>query len=87
MGVRRQGQGLGEEASLRQQGQAASPGQAEATPEATLMGLLLIIIGLVLMIVGYGLIGLILLILGLVLLFAPGPWYGYGYWRGRRGPP
>lgn len=51
------------------------------------MGLLLLILGLVLLLIGYGLIGLILIILGIVLLFAPGPFYGYGWYRGRRGPP
>jgi len=54
-----------------------------------MMGLLLIILGLVLWLgLGYGLLGLILLIIGICLLFAPWPSaYGYGYYRGRRGPP
>lgn len=52
------------------------------------MGLILIIVGLLLWLLGgYFLIGIILIIIGLVLLFAPGPWYGYGWYRGRRGPP
>lgn len=51
------------------------------------MGLVLIAIGVVLLVLGYFIIGLVLLVLGLVLLFAPGPWYGYGWYRGRRGPP
>jgi hypothetical protein len=51
------------------------------------MGLILVIVGLLLWLLGgYFLIGIILLIVGLILLFAPGPFYGYGYWRGRRGP-
>jgi hypothetical protein len=50
------------------------------------MGLLLIVFGVVLMAIGYSLIGLILLVVGLILLFAPGPFYGCGYWRDRRGP-
>lgn len=50
------------------------------------MGLVLLIIGLILLLFGYALIGLILIIVGLVLMFAPGPFYGYGYWRDRRGP-
>ena len=51
------------------------------------MGLILVIVGLLLWLLGgYFLIGIILLIVGLILLFAPGPFYGYCYWRGRRGP-
>jgi hypothetical protein len=51
------------------------------------MGLILVIVGLLLWLLGgYFLIGLILLIVGLILLFAPGPFYGYGWYRGRRGP-
>ena len=49
------------------------------------MGLLLVILGLVLLLVGYALIGIILLVIGLVLLFAPGPFYGVPYWRRSRG--
>jgi hypothetical protein len=46
------------------------------------MGFALVVIGIVLMVVGYFIIGLILLILGLIIGFgAPGP---YGV-RGRRG--
>lgn len=52
------------------------------------MGLILVVVGLLLWLVGgYFIAGLILLVIGAILLFAPGPWYGYGYWRGRRGPP
>jgi hypothetical protein len=50
------------------------------------MGGLLVILGVVLLLVGYFTLGVILLVIGLVLLFAPGPFYGYPYWRGRRGP-
>jgi membrane-bound ClpP family serine protease len=54
------------------------------------MGLILVIAGLLLWLVGgYFVAGLILLVIGVVLLFAPGPWYGYGWYRGRgrRGAP
>lgn len=52
------------------------------------MGLLLILIGLLLwLLAGWFVVGLILIVLGVVLLFAPGPWYGYGWYRGRRAPP
>jgi hypothetical protein len=53
------------------------------------MGLILIIAGLLLWLLGgYFVIGIILIVIGLLLLFAPWPGaYGYGYWRGRRGPP
>lgn len=53
------------------------------------MGVLLIIAGLLLWLLGgYFVIGLVLIVLGVLLLFAPWPGaYGYGYWRGRRGPP
>ena len=52
------------------------------------MGLILIIAGLLLWLLGgYFIIGLVLIILGVLLLFAPWPGaYGYGYYRGRRGP-
>lgn len=44
------------------------------------MALPLILIGVILLFLGYGLLGLILLILGLVFLFGypmgPGPYYG-----------
>lgn len=50
------------------------------------MGLVLIIAGLLLWLLGgYVIVGVVLLVIGLVLLFAPGPWYGYGWYRGRRG--
>jgi hypothetical protein len=55
-----------------------------------MMGLILVIAGLVIWLglhfEHHVVIGIVLLIVGVVLLFAPGPWYGYGYWRGRRGP-
>jgi hypothetical protein len=51
------------------------------------MGLVLVIVGLVLLLLGYFLIGLILIIIGICLFWAPGPVYGYGYWRDRRRPP
>lgn len=50
------------------------------------MGLVLVIVGLVLLLVGYFTIGLVLVVIGLLLFVVPGPFYGYGYWRGRRGP-
>lgn len=49
------------------------------------MALVLVIIGVVLMLVGYFTIGLILLLVGLILfLFVDAVPYGYGSWR--RGP-
>jgi hypothetical protein len=55
------------------------------------MGLLLVIAGLVIWLglnfEHHVVIGIVLLIVGVVLLFVPGPFYGYSYWRGRRGPP
>jgi hypothetical protein len=49
------------------------------------MALLLVVVGAVLMIIGYFTIGLILLVVGLIVwLFVPGVPYGYGSWR--RGP-
>jgi hypothetical protein len=51
------------------------------------VGLVLVIIGLLLWLLGgYFLIGVVLIIVGLILLFWPGVPYGYGYYRGRRGP-
>lgn len=51
------------------------------------MGLLLIIAGLLLwLLAGWSIVGIVLIIVGLVLLFVPGPFYGYSYWQGRRGP-
>jgi hypothetical protein len=48
------------------------------------MGLALIIAGLLLwLLAGWLVIGLILIVVGLVLLLAPGPFYGYAYWRHR----
>jgi hypothetical protein len=44
------------------------------------MGLLLIIAGLLLWLVGG------YFAIGVILLFVPGPFYGYSYWQGRRGP-
>lgn len=53
------------------------------------MGLILILIGvLVWLLAGWFAIGLALIILGIILLFMPWPGaYGYGWYRGRRGPP
>jgi hypothetical protein len=51
------------------------------------MGLVLLIIGIVLLVLGYFIIGLILILVGIVLMFAPGPFYGYGWYRDRRRPP
>lgn len=52
------------------------------------MGLALIIIGQIVIWLWLSpLIGLILVIVGVLLLFVPGPFYGYGWYRGRRGPP
>lgn len=50
------------------------------------MGLALIIIGILIWLLLSPLLGLILVVVGVLLLFVPGPFYGYGYWRGRRGP-
>jgi len=47
------------------------------------MGLLLIILGIVIWLMLSPLLGLLLVILGIVLLFIPGPFYGYGWYRGR----
>lgn len=50
------------------------------------MGLVLVIAGLLLWLLGgYFVIGVVLIVVGLLLLFVPGPFYGYGYWRGRGG--
>ena len=51
------------------------------------MGLALIIIGIVVWLLASPTIGLILVLVGVVLLFVPGPFYGYGWYRGRRAPP
>jgi hypothetical protein len=52
------------------------------------MALILVIIGLLLWLLGgYFVIGIILIVIGLILLFVPQVPYGYGYYRGRRGPP
>lgn len=53
------------------------------------MGLVLIVIGLLVwLLAGWALVGIVLIILGLLLLFAPWPGaYGYGWYRGRAGPP
>lgn len=51
------------------------------------MGLLLVIVGIVIWLLVSPLLGLILVLIGVVLLFVPGVPYGYGSWRGRRGPP
>lgn len=51
------------------------------------MGLLLIILGIIIALLLSWWIGLVLIIVGIVLLFVPWPGaYGYGYYRGRRGP-
>jgi hypothetical protein len=51
------------------------------------MGLVLIVAGLLVwLLAGWTILGIVLIVVGLVLLVAPGPWYGYGYWRDRRGP-
>jgi len=50
------------------------------------MGLILVVIGIVLLILGYFLIGLILVVVGILLFFVP--WDGgYGYSHYRRRPP
>lgn len=51
------------------------------------MGIVLIVLGLIIWLFVNALIGLILVIIGLLLLFIPGPFYGYSWYRGRRGPP
>lgn len=51
------------------------------------MGLLLIILGIVIWLLLSPLLGLILVLIGIVLLFVPQVPYGYGWYRGRRGPP
>jgi hypothetical protein len=51
------------------------------------MGLALVLIGIVIWLLLSPLLGLILVIVGILLLFVPGPFYGYGWYRGRRGPP
>lgn len=51
------------------------------------MGLLLVIIGFVIWLLGHFLIGIILIAVGIVLIFIPQVPYGYGWYRGRRGPP
>lgn len=50
------------------------------------MAVLLIILGLLIMLLVHFTIGLILLIVGIILLFVPAAPYGYGWYRGRRGP-
>lgn len=52
------------------------------------MGLALVIAGILLwVLLGWVVVGVVLIVVGLILLFAPGPFYGYGYWHGRRNPP
>ena len=49
--------------------------------------MILVIVGLLLWLLGgYFLVGIILIVIGIVLLFVPGVPYGYGHYRGRRGP-
>lgn len=53
-----------------------------------MIGIVLVVAGLLVwLLAGWTILGIILIILGLVLMFAPGPWYGYSHYRGRRGPP
>lgn len=51
------------------------------------MGLALVLVGIIVWAFLNALIGIILIIVGLVLIFVPGTPYGYGWYRGRRGPP
>ncbi len=51
------------------------------------MGAFLIIVGIVLLLIGYVFWGLVLILIGAVLFFVPAVPYGYSSWRGRRGPP
>lgn len=51
------------------------------------MGLLLIVLGLIIWLLLSPLIGIIMVIVGVILLFVPAAPYGYGWYRGRRGPP
>jgi hypothetical protein len=52
------------------------------------VGLLLIVLGILLwLLAGWSVVGVVLIVIGVVLLFAPGPFYGYSYWQGRRPPP
>ena len=51
------------------------------------MALALIVIGLVVTFLLSFTVGLVLVLIGVVLLFVPAVPYGYGSWRGRRGPP
>jgi uncharacterized membrane protein len=40
-----------------------------------------------LLLLGYFLIGVILIVIGVILFMTWEGGYGYGHWRGRRGPP
>lgn len=51
------------------------------------MGLALVLVGIIVWAFLNAFIGIILIIVGLVLIFVPGTPYGYGWYRGRRGPP
>jgi membrane-bound ClpP family serine protease len=52
------------------------------------IGIFLIVLGLILWLAtGWNIVGIVLIVLGIFLMFAPGPWYGYSHYRGRRGPP
>lgn len=51
------------------------------------MGLLLIILGIVFYFLLSTVLGIICILVGIVLVFVPAVPYGYGSWRGRRGPP
>jgi Zn-dependent membrane protease YugP len=50
------------------------------------LGLILVLIGIVLLVLGYFLIGIICVVVDIVLLFVPAVPYGYSSWH-RRGPP
>jgi hypothetical protein len=50
------------------------------------MGLLLIILGIVIWLLLSPILGLVLIVVGIILMFIPGSPYGYGWYRGRRGP-
>jgi hypothetical protein len=52
------------------------------------IGIALFLVGLILWLAaGWTIVGIVLMAIGLILMFAPGPWYGYSHYRGRRGPP
>jgi hypothetical protein len=52
------------------------------------MGLLLIVLGVVLILLGWTLVGIVLVVAGAVVFFLPLPGaYGYSHWHGRHAPP